>query len=104
VTLLSTGSGGAPVAAIALGAAMGGEIDLIGFLVARHFPLAAFGRIYGFQYAGFILGAGLSPLWMGAIRDSQDSYFLALSGCSALIAVAALLFLFLPHGQRERRT
>ena len=53
--LLVAGPAGAPFAAVAIGAAMGGEIDLIGFLVARHFPLTAFGRIYGVQYAGFIL-------------------------------------------------
>lgn len=102
-TLLVAGPTGAPVAAVAIGAAMGGEIDLIGFLVARHFPLAAFGRIYGVQYAGFILGAGLSPLWMGAVHDAQGSYFFALVGCIALIAVAAVLFLFLPYREREAR-
>jgi hypothetical protein len=33
---------------------------------------------------------------MGAVHDSQGSYFIALAGCVALIGVAAILFLFLP--------
>ncbi|WP_162806800.1 MFS transporter [Sphingosinicella terrae] len=102
LTLLLAGAPGAYVAAIALGAAMGGEIDLIGFLVARHFRLGSFGRIYGLQYAAFILAAGISPLWMGALYDRQGSYAGALVACIALLAAAALLFLMLPKGERAQ--
>ncbi len=40
---------------------MGAELDLMGFLVARYFGLAEFGRIYGWQYGAFVLASGISP-------------------------------------------
>ncbi len=47
-----------------LGFAMGAELDLMGFLVARYFGLAEFGRIYGWLYGAFIFASGLGPLWV----------------------------------------
>ncbi|MGZ8312306.1 MAG: MFS transporter [Allosphingosinicella sp.] len=102
LALLLAGAPGAFAAALAVGAAMGGEIDLIGFLVARHFSLSMFGRIYGLQYAAFILAAGISPLWMGALYDRQGSYEPALAGCVVLLAAASLLFLWLPRERKAR--
>lgn len=97
LVLLLAGAPGASAAALALGIAMGGEVDLIGFLVARHFSLAIFGRIYGLQYAAFVLAAGISPLLMGASYDAQGNYSAALTGCIVLLAAAATCFLLLPR-------
>lgn len=82
----------APVAAVALGAAMGAEADLIGIMTARNFPLAAYARTYALQYAAFMLAAGISPLWIGALADLTGNYRLPTLLCAVLLAVPVILF------------
>ncbi|MGF7172086.1 cyanate permease [Sphingobium xanthum] len=86
----------APVGAVALGAAMGAEADLIGILTARHFPIAGYSRAYAAQYGGFMVAAGLSPLWMGLLADRTGGYATALILAAVLLLVPAALFLRLP--------
>ena len=96
---LSLGLGGtdyALVAGIALGLAMGAEVDLIGYFTARYFGLTHYGLLFGFQYSVFSLGCGISPLLAGQIWDRTGSYDLALIGASVLLTVAALISLTLP--------
>jgi predicted MFS family arabinose efflux permease len=95
--LLVYGQQSAVFAALAMGVSMGAEIDVIGFLVARYFGLRAFGRAYGWQYAGFILGAGVSPLWIGIVFDRTGSYTAPLIACIAILLCAAAMFLRLPR-------
>ncbi|HVY81606.1 MAG TPA: MFS transporter [Steroidobacteraceae bacterium] len=96
IALMAGGIGAASVTAIALGFAMGAELDLMGFLVTRYFGLAEFGRVYGWLYGAFIFASGLGPLWVGALRDATGTYALSL-----VISVAGLIatcagFLLLP--------
>ena len=84
------------VGAIALGSAMGAEADLIGYLTARYFGMARYGRLYAVQYASFMLMAGLSPLWVGALADRTGGYGASLLVTAAGLVVAILLFLRLP--------
>jgi MFS family permease len=103
---LAMGFGGpnaAPVAAVALGAAMGAEADLIGYLTARHFGLAAYSRAYALQYAAFMVAAGFSPIWVGAVADQMGSYRSPLLACSGLLLVPIILFLLLPRVYRAER-
>jgi cyanate permease len=93
----SRGAAAASFTAIGLGFAVGAELDLIGFLVARYFGLAAFGRIYGWQYGAFIAASGLGPLWVGALRDATGSYQLPLLLGSGGLLVACAIFLMLPR-------
>lgn len=87
----------APVGALALGAAMGAEADLIGILTARYFPIGAYSRAYAAQYGGFMVAAGLSPMWMGQLTDwSGGSYAPALIVAALLLLVPAALFMLLP--------
>jgi MFS family permease len=95
--------GGAPVAwvgAIAVGAALGAEADLIGFLTARYFDLASYGRLYAAQYAAFTLAAGASPLWIGLLADRSGGYALPLIVAAAGLIGAIPLFLALPSTRR----
>lgn len=80
-----------PVAAVALGFAMGAEVDLIGYFVARYFGLASYGQIYGAQYSIFVVGAGLSPMLAGFVHDVLGDYQVALLGASGLLMAASLL-------------
>ena len=96
---LALGVGGityAFVAAIALGFAVGAEVDLIGYFTARYFGLANYGMIYGVQYSVFSLGAGISPVLAGYIWDVNGNYDLALIGAAVLLIVGVIIALTLP--------
>lgn len=83
--------------AIALGTAMGAEADLIGYLTARYFGMANYGRLYAVQYASFMLMGGVSPLWVGALADATGGYAAPLLVTAAGLAIAIVLFLRLPR-------
>ncbi len=97
ITLLKGGAAYAPLTAIALGLALGAELDLMGFLVSRYFQMAQFGRIYGWQYGAFIFASGLGPLWVGAVRDATGNYTAALIGSSVGLLLTCAGFLALPR-------
>jgi MFS family permease len=97
ILFIANGISAASLTAIALGFAMGAELDLMGFLVARYFGLAEFGRIYGWQYGAFIFASGLGPLWVGALRDATGNYTLSLGISVTGLIVACAIFLFLPR-------
>lgn len=97
VVLVANGIASASITAITLGFAMGAELDLMGFLVARYFGLREFGRIYGWLYGAFIFASGLGPLWVGALRDATGNYTLALEISTAGLLVACVGFLLLPR-------
>jgi MFS family permease len=94
---IANGISSATLTAIGLGFAIGAELDLMGFLVARYFGLAAFGRIYGWLYCAFALGSGLGPLWVGATRDATGDYTLPLALSAAGLAAACVGFLLMPR-------
>jgi MFS family permease len=87
----------APVGAIAFGCAMGAEADLVGFMTARHFGIASYGRAYALQYAAFMLAAGASPAWIGLLFDRTGSYQIPLIVTTVALLVAACLFLRMPR-------
>lgn len=80
----------AAAAAIALGLAMGAEVDLIGYLTSRYFGLAHYGAIFGSQYCFLIFGGGVSPIAAGAVYDVTGDYNLAILASAALLIMAAL--------------
>lgn len=83
--------------AIALGTAMGAEADLIGYLTARYFGMASYGRLYSVQYASFMLMGGISPLWIGALADATDGYATPLVVTALGLCLAIVMFLRLPR-------
>jgi MFS family permease len=97
VLFLTQGASAATLTAVALGFAVGAELDLLGFLVARYFGLAQFGRVYGWQYAVFVFSSGVGPLWVGAVRDATGNYDLTLTLSSAGLLAACVMFLLLPR-------
>lgn len=103
-TLIFGGGNAAGIAAFAIGFAIGAEVDLIGYLVARYFGMTAYGRIYGQQYAAFLFGTGLSPVLIGRIADISDGYMTALYCSVGVLFVAAVMFLSLPKFGGPRDT
>ncbi|MBY6264412.1 MFS transporter [Azospirillum sp. 412522] len=83
--------------ALATGLAIGAEIDLIGFLTSKYYGLRSFGKIYGVLYGFLMCGTALSPVGFALIQAHYGSYFPALVISSVVMAVAAILFLFLPR-------
>jgi len=81
----------AAFAAIALGASIGAEVDLIGYLVSRYFGLNAYGAIYGMLYAVFLIGAGLSPVVTGFIYDVSGSYNTVFVAATVALSAASIL-------------
>ena len=91
----------AVAAAIALGFAVGAEVDLIGYYTARYFGLAHYGAIYGLQYSIFILGAGVSPILIGHIWDVTGNYDFGLILAAALMLPVMVISLTLPKFTHE---
>jgi MFS family permease len=81
------GTGQAVLAAGLIGVAIGGEIDIIAYLVSRYFPPGRFGSIYGWQYGLFTVGAGLSPVLINALRTPDGAYTTSLT----IAAIAAVV-------------
>ena len=91
---LLAASGGtqlAGVAAVLVGLAMGAEVDLIGFLVARYLGLSAYGSAYGILYGAFVAGAAIGPFLVGLSFDVTGSYQMALICAALLLSGAAIL-------------
>ena len=97
VALAWNGASFAWIGAIALGTAMGAEADLIGYLTARYFGMASYGRLYAVQYASFMLMGGVSPLWIGALADATGGYVVPLLATVVGLALAIAMFLRLPR-------
>jgi len=96
------GTSMAPVAAVGFGTAMGAEADLIGYMTARVFGMAAYGRLYALQYASFMVMAGLSPLWIGFVADATEGYTVALLISVIGLLCAGLIFLRMAPPQALR--
>jgi cyanate permease len=96
---LFKGVAAASLMAVAMGLALGAELDLMGFLVARYFGLAQFGRIYGWLYGAFVFASGLGPLWVGAVHDATGNYTPALVVSAVGLVASCAVFLMLPRYQ-----
>jgi MFS family permease len=78
------------------GLAMGAEVDLISYFVARYYGLASYGSIYGWLYAIFMVGTSVGPLLTGAAFDHFKNYQIATLGLGTSLAIAAMLTWRLP--------
>ncbi len=102
--LLGYGSGGTLyLAAFLLGGAIGAEIDFIAFLTGRHFPPATFGRVYGYAFGVYMIGAGSGPLALAIAFDHAGGYGPALSIFAAFGLLAAGAALLIPRRGTPRR-
>jgi MFS family permease len=80
LSLLALGAAGLPaiVASILVGLATGAEFDVMSYLTSRYFGLRSFGKIYGYFFAVFQLGAASGPILMGYTFDLHGEYTVAL--------------------------
>lgn len=78
-----------------LGFAAGTESDVLAYLSARYFGMAHYGRIYGVLYMPFAIGAAVSPIIYGIVRDQTGNYDLILMAASVMFAVSGAVLLVL---------
>jgi MFS family permease len=78
-------------AAVLVGLGLGAEVDLIAFLQSRYLGLRAFGEIYGYLFAIFMLGSATGPFLMGMSHQHLHGYAPALWALIAGLLVACLL-------------
>ena len=81
------------LAAVFVGIGFGAETDLIAYFIRRYFGLKAFGEIYGYIFASFLLGAGMGPTLIGAAFDFYGQYLEALLTMIGLSIVGCLLLM-----------
>jgi MFS family permease len=90
---------GALVSAMGIGLAVGGESDVIAYLVRRYFGLREYSRIYGTFFSFFGAGASLGPFatsW-GVVHSSGGYGTVLWYHVTALIVTALLLSAFQPY-------
>ncbi|MCI2809685.1 MFS transporter, partial [Eoetvoesiella caeni] len=80
---------------IALGLAVGAELDMIGYLGSRYFGLKSFGQIYGWIFSLFSIGCAVGIYVMGLSFDVLGSYApaLLLFGIALIVSCLAMLLL-----------
>jgi predicted MFS family arabinose efflux permease len=86
---------------VAIGLALGAEVDMIGFFASRYFGLKRFGQLYGVLFAIFTIGAGLGPLLLGTLYTHLHSYEAGFWTCGIGLAAAIVCVLMLGPYQYE---
>ena len=90
-------AGAQTFAAGALGAAligfgMGGEADIIPFLLSRYYGLRSFATLYGLTWTAYAFAGAIGPVIMGKAFDATGSYEVLLAQLAVgLLAVASLM-------------
>jgi predicted MFS family arabinose efflux permease len=88
------------VAATLIGFSMGGEADVIPYLVARYFGLRSFSVLYALTWTAYAIAGAIGPVLMGKAFDATGSYEALLVWLAVAIIVIAPLMLLLPRYAR----
>jgi cyanate permease len=79
------------VAAFLIGLGIGGELDLMAFLISRYFGLRAFGALYGLLTGLFYIGAKGGPFMVNVIYEATGSYHLVLVIAGIIMPASSLI-------------
>lgn len=83
-----------------IGFGMGGEADVIPFMLSRYFGLRSFTTLYGLTWTAYAIAGAIGPVVMGVAYDSTGSYERLLTGLSAVMLAVAALMLVAPRYPR----
>jgi MFS family permease len=89
------------IAAALIGLALGSEIDVIAYLVTRHFGLSSFGTLYGGMLAALSVGTAVGPYIANQILDETGSFDLFLKIGLACMVISSLLTFSLPAPEED---
>ena len=92
------------LAAALLGAGLGAETELLGYMVSRYFGMRRFGSIYGIVFVGFLLGTSGGPYMYAKSQELLHSYDPSLKSMIVLMLVTALMFACMGKYERYRGT
>jgi MFS family permease len=84
------------LAAMLIGFGMGGESDVIPYLLSRYFGLRSFSTLYGLTWTAAALAGVVGPILMGRAFDATGSYEAMLVRLAALTLLVATSMLALP--------
>lgn len=79
------------LAAAMIGLQQGVELDLFAYFVARRFPIAQYGTIYGALHGFSWIGNGIGIVGVGLLHDRLGSYSLAQAIGMAALTLGAML-------------
>ncbi|MFN5819708.1 MAG: hypothetical protein ACK44Y_04660, partial [Novosphingobium sp.] len=79
------------LAAAMIGLQQGVELDLFAYFVARRFPIAQYGTIYGALHGFSWIGNATGIIGVGLLHDSLGSYSLAQGLGMAALTLGAIL-------------
>ena len=97
LALLATGSQTMLLPAVLLmGVCLGSELDILGYLVSRYFPIGSFGKVYSVIYSATFIVGGFSPLLIARLSRQGADYTTAFWCSCAALALVAVLLLFAP--------
>ena len=85
------------LAASLIGFSMGGEADVVPYLVARYFGLRSFSVLYALTWTFYAVAGAIGPVLMGKAFDASGSYTTLLLWIAGSIIVVAPLMLLLPR-------
>lgn len=98
------------LAAVLLGFCSATESDALAILCSRYFGVRAYGKVYSYAFAATLAGISIGPYVLGLAYEHFHGYHEILYGTAAVLAVGAVLTLFLgpfpqygPDGQPIRR-
>jgi MFS family permease len=83
------------VGVLLLGLGIGGETDLLSYMVSRYFGLAKFGTIYGWIFTAALAGNAVGSSILGWAFQLTHSYSATLIAYSVLLVIATALTLVL---------
>jgi MFS family permease len=87
-------------AAMLVGFGIGGESDVVPYLLSRYFGLRSFSALYGVAWFANAIGGALGPVLMGRAFDASGSYEQVLVQFAIVVLGAACVGLALPRYRR----
>jgi MFS family permease len=88
------------LAAVLIGFSMGGEADVVPYLVARYFGLRSFSVLYALTWTFYAVAGAIGPVLMGKAFDLTGSYERLLFWLAVATLAIAPLMLVLPRYHR----
>jgi hypothetical protein len=85
---------------VLIGFSMGGEADVVPYLVARYFGLRSFSVLYALTWTFYAVAGAIGPVLMGKVFDLTGSYERLLVWLAVATLVIAPLMFLLPRYEK----